>query len=64
VPAQIRQNDAVARGQRLSHRQPEFMIRGKGMQQNYRRTIAEHAVDDFGVTASDLPKAGAVHQAI
>jgi hypothetical protein len=40
------------------------MIRGKGMQQNYRRTIAEHAVDDFGVTASDLPKAGAVHQAI
>ena len=64
VPAQIRQNDAVARGQLLSHGQPEFMIRRKGMQQNYRRAFAQHAVDDLGVAASDLPKGDTLHQGI
>ena len=53
VPAQIRQHKAIPRGQSFGHRQPEFMIDRKRMQQDHRRAVAERPVDDFGVAALD-----------
>ena len=51
VPPQIGKNYAVMRGQRLSHRQPKFMIGGKRMQQDDRRALAQHAVGNLRVAA-------------
>jgi hypothetical protein len=40
MSAQIRQDDTVASGESLSGRQPELMIRGKRMEQDYGRAFA------------------------
>ena len=62
VPAQIRQDDAIARAQSLSHRQPEFMIRGKRMQQNCGRAFAQDAVDDLPVATFYSPNSRLLHE--
>jgi hypothetical protein len=61
VAAQIWQNHAIARAKSLSHRQPEFMIHRKGMQQKYRRAFAQYAVSDLRVTALYLLKRNRLH---
>src|ERR1039458_1594723 len=57
----IGENDAVARGQSIGHRQPQFMVRGKWMQKNYRRAFAQYVIDDFRVAALDFLESDALH---
>jgi hypothetical protein len=53
VPAEVRHDEAVSRGQRLRDRQPKFMIRGKGMQKDHRRPIPKDLIRNFRVAALD-----------
>jgi hypothetical protein len=62
VSAQIRQDHAVARGQRLRRRNPEFMMCGKRMEKHQRRAVAQDCIGDFGAAAT-LMHAGIVNAA-
>ena len=63
MPAQIREDDAIARSQRLCHGQPEFMIRGKRMQQNYGRAFTQHTISDLGIATFYLLSSSGLHAA-
>src|SRR5579864_1111126 len=52
MSTQIRKDQPITRCQRLRNWHPEFVMRGKGMEKDYRRTIAEDPVDDFRVLAA------------
>ena len=52
MSAQVGQDQAMARGQGVGHRQPEFMMNREGMQEDNRRTIAESPVEDVRVATS------------
>jgi hypothetical protein len=54
MPTQIGQDKAIARFERLSRRQPKFMICGERVQKDHRRTLSVDTVDDLGVAAFDF----------
>jgi hypothetical protein len=56
MPAQVRQNQAVARLERWNYRQPELMMGRKWMKKNNIGTAALNFVEDFGIV-----RAQAVH---
>src|SRR5271166_5405882 len=64
VSAQVGQDHAIARGQSLGYGQPEFMVGGKRMQQDYGRSGAERPVDNFGVAAFDALGGNELHAGI
>jgi len=53
MTAEIRQDHAVAQSKLASNRRPEFVIGGKRMKQNDRRTIPENPINNFSVTTFD-----------
>jgi hypothetical protein len=61
MPAQIREDDTITRGQNLSRWQPKFVIDRKRMEQNYRRPTAEHAIEDLRVPAFELVQNDRLH---
>jgi hypothetical protein len=54
MPAQVRQDDAIARRERFGNRKPEFMMDRKGMQKHHRRTIPKLPIENLCVAAGDL----------
>jgi hypothetical protein len=62
VPAQIREDDAIASAQDLGYGKPELMIRGKRMQQDDGRAVAEGPVGNFGVAARDAMGGHGLHE--
>jgi hypothetical protein len=55
VPAQIGENQSIARSESICHRQPKFMIGGKWVQENHRGPFAQNVIDNFRVTAINAP---------
>ncbi len=64
VTAQIGQDQAISRRESLRDGQPEFMIDGKGMQQNDWRAVAQRPVGDLCVLAFDATRGSDFHPEI
>ena len=52
VPAQVGQDEPIARREHLGNREPEFMMDRTGMQKNYSRAVANGPIDDLGIATS------------
>ena len=53
VRPQIRQDNAVTRGESLRRRNPEFMIYGKGVKQDDGWSVAQDRIGDLGISATN-----------
>ena len=63
VAAQIRENDAIARGESIGGGEPEFVINGMRMQKDNRRSFTQHAIDNVGIAAPDGMRLERLHLA-
>ena len=49
MSAEIREDDSIAGRKCFGDREPEFVVDGKGVEEDDRMAVAEGPVDDFGV---------------
>jgi hypothetical protein len=49
MAAEIGKDQAIARGEFFRNRHPEFVVCGKGMEENNGRAVTKSPINNFGV---------------